>query len=577
LNAWRPPETLRLSPLTGYRGGRSRRAIAALCLLLAGAAVVTGCVRAPASRPLRSTAAGDSAPPTTLAEAISSSRLLGRTDRQREIRVTLTLRGRDPQGLSGLIAEGRTVTAAQFAARFGADPLLVRRALGQLESVGLHGEWRTGSQLATAAGPVRAVERYFGVELHDYQLPDGTRFHAADREPRIPQAIATVVSGVTGLDDFSHYQTHAIRPGGLTPLDIRTVYGIDSLTSRGLDGSGQTIVLPEIDDLPNLADLAAFARKFDLPPFDVTVKRDVRSWGRPQGQGKPGSEVTLDLEVIHAIAPRAKLVPYISSPQIDQTAAAFDALVSQNPGAIISDSIGACEAGLPSDVLQQGMESNDRAVAQGMSHFVAAGDRGAYDCGENRPPSVDFPSALPTVTSVGGTTIFQTPQGAYQKEAAWGNPISQAGTGGGLSQHFKRPAYQKGPGVANQFSNGNRQVPDVAAAADENSGYHIVLGGRDRQIGGTSAAAPVWAAVTALIDQDFQKRGLKPVGFANPALYWMGQNGSQLSRSPFHQVTEGNNLAYPAGPGWNYCTGLGSLQANALESAFEAYQRQGGA
>ncbi|WP_338204145.1 S53 family peptidase [Candidatus Nephthysia bennettiae] len=211
------------------------------------------------------------------------------------------------------------------------------------------------------------------------------------------------------------------------------------------------------------------------------------------------------------------------------------------------------------------------------SHFVAAGDHGAYDCGPNRPPSVDFPSALPTVTSVGGTTMFQTPQGTYQKEAAWGNPISEAGTGGGLSQHFKRPAYQKGPGVDNQFSNGNRQVPDVAAVADQNTGYHVVLGGRDHQIGGTSAAAPLWAAVTALIDQDFQKRGLKPVGFANPALYWMAQNGSQLPSPPFHQVTEGNNLAYLAAPGWNYCTGLGSLQAGALESAFEAYQRQGGA
>jgi kumamolisin len=131
--------------------------------------------------------------------------------------------------------------------------------------------------------------------------------------------------------------------------------------------------------------------------------------------------------------------------------------------------------------------------------------------------------------------------------------------------------------VDNQFSNGYRQVPDVAAAADSNTGYHVVLAGRDGEVGGTSAAAPLWAAVTALIDQDFQKRGLKPIGFANPALYWMAQNGSQLPSSPFHQVTEGNNLAYPAGPGWNYCTGLGSLQSGALESAFEAYQRQGAA
>jgi kumamolisin len=557
---------------------KSRRTVTPAFVLISASMVVTGCVQSPASQqPLPGPAARVSAAPGTLADAVSSSRLLGPTGRQREIRITLTLKGRDPEGLSRLISEGRTITAADFATRFGPDPRRVGEAMRELQRAGFQGHWQPGSQIATADGSVGSVERYLGLELHDYRLPDGTQFYAADREPRIPAALQAVVSGVGGLDDFSHYQSHVIRPGGLTPVDVRTVYGIESLTGRNLDGSGQTIVLPEIDDLPNTADLSAFARKFGLPPFDVTVKRDVRNWGRPQGEGKPGSEVTLDLEVIHAIAPRAKLVAYISSPQVDQSAAAFDALVNQNPGATISDSVGACEAGLPSAILQQGMVANDRAVAQGMSHFVAAGDHGAYDCGENHPPSVDFPSALPTVTSVGGTTMFQTPQGTYQKETAWGNPISEAGTGGGLSQHFKRPAYQKGPGVDNQFSNGNRQVPDVAAAADENTGYHILLAGQDRQIGGTSAAAPLWAAVTALIDQDFQKRGLKPIGFANPALYWMAQNGNQLSSPPFHQVTEGNNLAYPAGPGWNYCTGLGSLQAGPLESAFEAYQRQGGA
>ncbi|MBJ7600303.1 MAG: hypothetical protein DLM67_10560 [Candidatus Nephthysia bennettiae] len=268
---------MRRSLLSRDRGNLCRRALAALCLLLVGAVVMTGCVQARAQRPLKSTLTGGTAAPTTLADAIGSSRVLGRTDQKRQIRITLTLRGRDPQALSGLIAEGRTVTGAEFAARFGADPALVRQSLGQLTSAGLQGEWRPGSQLATAVGPVGAVERYLGVELLDHQLPDGTRFYAADREPRIPAAIDAVVSGVTGLDDFSHYQTHVIRPGGLTPVDIRTVYGIDSLTSRGLDGSGQTIVLPEIDDLPNLADLAAFARKFDLPPFDVTVKRRTSS------------------------------------------------------------------------------------------------------------------------------------------------------------------------------------------------------------------------------------------------------------------------------------------------------------
>jgi subtilase family serine protease len=550
------------------------RLAAALCALV-GVWLSVSCA-APTTAGTARHLKGQSSPPATLAEAIDAARLLGPTDPAGEIQVTLSLRGRDPQGLSQLIASGQTVSAAGYENRFGADPQLVQAALSRLEKSGLQAAWQPGSQMATVAGRVGRVGSFFGVQLRDYELADGTRFHAADRQPEVPAALKSVVSGIAGLDDFTRYRTHAIRPGGLTPIDVRAVYGIDALTSQGLDGTGETIVLPEIDDLPNRADLDAYARKYGLPPFDVTVKRDPANWGKPDNAGKPGGEVTLDLEVAHAIAPRAKLVPYIGSSQADQTAVAFDALVRENPGAIISDSIGACEAGLSPELLKQGAASNDQAVAEGMSHFVAAGDRGAFDCGQNKPPTVDFPSALPSVTSVGGTTLFQTPQGTYQKEAAWGNAISQAGTGGGLSRYFKRPGYQKGPGVDNQYSNGNRQVPDVAAAADQNTGYHIVLGGQDHQVGGTSAAAPLWAAVTALINQDLKKKGLKPVGFASPALYWMAQNPGQLSGSPFHQVTEGNNLAYPAAPGWNYCTGLGSPQADTLERAYEVYQRQGG-
>src|SRR5438132_110755 len=100
-------------------------------------------------------------------------------------------------------------------------------------------------------------------------------------QPRLPPSLAEAASGVGGLDDFSRYRSHVIRPGGLTPTDVRILYGIDALTSRGLDGSGETIVLPEIDDLPNTRDLAAYARSFGLPPFDVAVKRDVSNWGRP--------------------------------------------------------------------------------------------------------------------------------------------------------------------------------------------------------------------------------------------------------------------------------------------------------
>jgi len=210
-----------------------------------------------------------------------------------------------------------------------------------------------------------------------------------------------------------------------------------------------------------------------------------------------------------------------------------------------------------------------------MSHFVASGDNGAYTCGEDQPPAGSFPSTLPTVTAVGGTTVFESQQGIYFKEMAWGAPLDQSGSGGGASQFYPVPAYQQGVAQAN--GHGLRQVPDVAANADPATGFHIVFGGRDGQVGGTSAATPLWAGTVALVNQDLVKKGLREVGFANPALYWMGQNSATLSAKPFHDVSAGNNLAYDAGTGWDFATGWGSMDGAALDAAWVLYIKGGGA
>jgi len=104
-----------------------------------------------------------------------------------------------------------------------------------------------------------------------------------------------------------------------------------------------------------------------------------------------------------------------------------------------------------------------------------------------------------------------------------------------------------------------------------------VFGGKDGQVGGTSASTPLWAGVVALINQDLKKKGLREVGFANPALYWMGANQSKLSAKPFHDVTTGNNLAYDAAPGWDFATGWGSMDGAALDAAWILYVKGGGA
>ena len=178
-----------------------------------------------------------------------------------------------------------------------------------------------------------------------------------------------VVSSVTGLDDFRHARTYTVRPGGLTPTDVVAFYNLKPLRDAGLDGSGVTIVLPEIDDLPNLSDLNKFAAKFGLPLYDplVTIKRDT-SWGTPE---KPQGESVLDLEIIHEVAPAAKIVVYVSAPDFTHADRAFDQLVSDHLGSIISESLGACETDTPLGHRDLYSSIQDRSAAEGMSHFIA--------------------------------------------------------------------------------------------------------------------------------------------------------------------------------------------------------------
>jgi kumamolisin len=209
-----------------------------------------------------------------------------------------------------------------------------------------------------------------------------------------------------------------------------------------------------------------------------------------------------------------------------------------------------------------------------MSHFVASGDNGAYTCGIDQNPAASFPSTLPTVTAVGGTTVFESEQGIYFKEYAWSSPLDESGGGGGASQFYSSPSYQANERLA--AGNGFREVPDVAADADPSTGFHIVFGGKDGQVGGTSAATPLWAGTVALINQDLARKGLREVGFANPALYWMGENASKLSPRPFHDVTVGNNLGFDAAQGFDLATGWGSMDAAALDAAWIKYIKSGG-
>jgi subtilase family serine protease len=512
-------------------------------------------------------------PPPSLATAIRDSFRLGPAGEATTVWLSFGLKVRDPARLASMIASGKTVSPEAYATEFGPDPAVVQVAVAWLRQLGFTTVWRAGSGLIAADGPAPLAAALLQVDIVNFRQANGTTFYAALGTPQLPPLLAAAASSVSGLDSYRGSHVLAVRRGGLTPTDVLAFYNLKPLRDAGLDGTGQTIVLPEIDNLPNLNDLNKFATEFGLPPFDsyLTIKRDP-NWGTPE---PPQGETVLDLEILHEVAPQAKLVIYLSAADFGHGDRAFDQMVTDHLGSIISESLGACEPESPAGHRSNYASIEDRAVAQGMSHFVASGDSGAYTCGENVAPAGSFPSTLPSVTAVGGTTVFESTTGIYFKELAWGGPLDESGGGGGASLFYPLPTYQVS--TAQAAGRGLRQVPDVSANADPSTGFHIVFGGQDGQAGGTSAATPLWAATVALINQDLKKKGLREAGFANPALYWMGQNSSSLPTKPFHDVIAGNNLAYDAGTGWDFATGWGSMDGAALDAAWILYLKGGGA
>jgi kumamolisin len=466
------------------------------------------------------------------------------------------------------------------------DVTHVRAALSRL---GLWSHWSAGDTWLSVGGTAAHLEHAFGVKIRLYRRPDGQRFAASLRDPIIPQSLQGVVTGTSHVETYSYsLRPEDIPSGGLKPVDMLSAYNIKPLRSAGVDGSGQTVVFFEIDGFRQ-ADLDAYTKKFSLPAMHPIVKAGPKL--APQG------EAEMDLEAVHAIAPGAKLVVYtLNQSQLSKQARSssqfLDAvvnfqrkIVNENPGAIVSNSVGSCSSVLGKGTATALKAIYDRADALGEAWFAASGDQGAYDCLQSLeqpgdPPSsrdvgVDLPSSAPGVTGVGGTRLSVRTDGSWYAEQAWEGPAEVAGSGGGVSTYFSRPTWQSAPGVGNTaFDRARaREVPDVSAIADPSTSGTYSIAGNFTQEGGTSQAAPIWAALAALINQYVSKHGGKKLGFYNPALYALAR--SPRPYAPFHDVTLGDNLKYPATSGFDMATGLGTPNAWNLARDLLAYARGG--
>jgi kumamolisin len=376
---------------------------------------------------------------------------------------------------------------------------------------------------------------------------------------RVGDDVVDVISGVFGLDDRPQAQPRFRRAStqatSFTPLQLGELYDFPAG-----DGSLQTIGLIELGGGYSTDDLAQYFQSLSLTaPSVVSVSVDGAD---NQPTGDPNSadgEVTLDIEIAGALAPGATLAVYFA-PNTDQ--GFIDAISTaihdqQNHPSVISISWGGPE----SSWTQQSLDTMDQvfqdAGALGITVCVASGDSGSSDGVDDGQAHVDFPAASPNVLACGGTHLVSAADTTIQTETVWNDGAQGGASGGGISALFPPPTYQSGvglPGSANQGAKAGRGVPDVAGDADPQTGYQILVGGSSVVFGGTSAVAPLWAALIARLNQQRST----PVGFLNPLLY---ENPAAC-----RDITSGDNGAYRAGSGWDACTGLGSPNGPAILS-----------
>jgi kumamolisin len=423
-----------------------------------------------------------------------------------------------------------------------------------LEVVDARPEERT----VALAGSVAAMSKVFGVKLDLYEHPEG-KFRGRSGPITVPAEIADIVQAVLGLDDrpqahphlrMVEARSHANRVS-LTAKEVAQLYDFPS----DVTGAGQCIAIIELGGGYERSDLKTY-----FSELGITAPK-VRTVSVDGGRNNPGvdtnsdGEVMLDIEVAGAVAPGAQVVVYFA-PNTDR--GFLDAVnraihdKSHRPS-VVSISWGGPEA----DWTQQALDAFNQvfqvAASLGVTVCAAAGDGGSTDGKTDGLQHVDFPASSPFVLACGGTRL-ETLQGKISRESVW-NDATDSATGGGISDVFDVPVYQhdaKVPKSANPGGRIGRGVPDVSGDADPVTGYKVIVDGQAMVIGGTSAVAPLWAGLVALLNQKIGAH----VGQLQPLLY--------AHPEALRDIVDGGNGAYHAGPQWDACTGLGSPNGAAL-------------
>ncbi|GCE11894.1 S53 family peptidase [Tengunoibacter tsumagoiensis] len=501
-------------------------------------------------------------------------------DTKLHVRITFKI---DPnllnQSQQQTMQPGQSSHLEQFANKIGIDDAKYQKIKAFFHTQGIDinlSQLRTHLAIeAKASTLARLLQTDFVV--HNY---NGKSFYAPDtnKPAKVPQFLANSIDAITGLDNYSavpkqdlHFNVQQpAQPAAdcspqdqtLLPKEIAHTYGFDQLWNRGLHGENMTINLVEIDgsyrdDIQNYFDCIQFKGKLTTVNVDGSPKEAL-------------GESTLDIQMVAGLA-RSSNIKVYQTDASDQNSDVWvnvndelqqllnDNVNNANSGNVVSISLGAAEGEMTtSDV--KAIDSSLRQLSQveHLAVFVASGDCGAFTSRRYGDLSVSFPASDPWSISVGGT-ILRIDQNANRvSEGAWSEQAGSQcqnnwGSGGGNSKLYQRSNWQKAPGVDNRYSQGRRQVPDVSAVA---YGLAVYFQGQWGAVGGTSASAPIWATGLALVNQQLAQRSHKVS--STPDLFYKAATQNN-GKHPYYDVTQGDNLYYKATSGWDYATGLGTL------------------
>jgi len=513
---------------------------------------------------------------------IKNSALLGQKPSSDSLSMTVVLRYPNEAQLGSLLSKlydpldpsyGHYLTTQQFTDQFSPSQSDYEAIQSYFKSQGFAVTGTHSNRLVlNVSAPVGTVGQAFKVQFNEYG--QGSRhFYSVDREPALPHSMAAKILHIAGMQNanvwhkhavpLSPYQSMSVTPnqvgtgpnGGLQPNDIASIYNLNSASLPASKGLGQTIGLFELDGFIG-SDITAYETKFGLPLVQPTT---VLIDGFNGSAGSGADEVTLDIELQMAVAPSAKIIVYEGPNSGKGVIDTYQKIATDNLAKQISTSWGLCEYYSSSGTLTAENAIFKQMAAQGQAIFAASGDSGAYDCGGTSLLNVDDPASQPYVVGVGGTSLKPGSAETYSSETVW-NTTSTEGGGGGVSTFWALPSYQTNvPGLA---STKYRNVPDVSLDADPYTGYAIYSGGSWQIYGGTSCAAPIWAAYTAIVNQQRQANGSSVIGFLNPTLYPLAQTSSYSA--DFHDITTGNNNHYYAAIGYDNATGWGSFNGLSL-------------